>query len=156
MAEDVRKQLMEMMEESHAALLAVVEQVDLEKVLHPESGWRGREILSHIGAWDRVMAEALDAFARGDVLVIPDYDEDRYNLEAPKRQRDLSTGQIVADWKAARGELIAALRAMPEEKFSEDLRYPWGDEEGSIYVLLKYFYGHDYEHRDEFEGFIPG
>jgi hypothetical protein len=154
MGEAVRQNLLDLLETTHSALLDTVVIVDLEIIIHKNSGWRGREMLSHIGAWDREVAKALQEFLDGGEYLIPDYDEDRFNDRAAMEQQNMSTAEVIEDWKHARKELIAAVEAVPADRFAGELLYPWGDERGTIYDLVKYFCDHDIEHKEEIQNFI--
>jgi len=156
MSETEKDKLLTRMAESHSALLVAAENLDLELTLHQDTGWRGRDVLSHIGAWDREVARALDLFASEEVYLIPDFDEDRFNIRTAALQHDWTTEQVVRDWKLARKELIETMGKLPATRFSEEMRYPWGDERGSAARLVGYFYDHDLEHKQEFESFIKG
>ena len=139
--------------EAHATLKETVVNFDLEQVMHPDSGWLGRDMLSHIGAWDREIAMALHGYRIGVTYLIPDFEEDAYNLQSAVNQRDLSTEQVLIDWGLARQLLIEAVEMMPPENFSGAFRYPWADEQGSVTTLVQYFTEHDLEHKEEFESF---
>ena len=80
----------------------------------------------------------------------PDVDEGEsdFNEQAVKKQRDLSTQQIVILWKQAREEFKNTLRDIKTDRFPGDLLYPWGDERGSIAQLVDYMIEHDEEHRE--------
>jgi len=154
MGEDVKQKLLDMLERSHSELLETVQEFDLEETIYQDSGWRGREMLSHIGAWDRVIAKSLVELMNETEYLIPDFDEDKFNELTAKAQQALPTAKVIADWKLARKELIEAVAKTPIEKFSGDFLYPWGNERGNIYDLVTYFVDHDFEHKTEMENFI--
>jgi hypothetical protein len=153
MGEAVKQKLLDMLERSHSELLETVQEFDLEETIYKDSGWRGREMLSHIGAWDRVIAKSLVELTNDREYLIPDFDEDQFNDQTAKAQQDLSTAEVIEDWKLARRELIEALANIPADKIPDDFLYPWGDERGNIYDLVKYFLDHDVEHKIEMENF---
>jgi hypothetical protein len=154
MGEDVKQKLLDMLERSHSDLLETVQKIDLEETIYKDTGWRGREMLSHISAWDRVIARSLVELTNETEYLIPDFDEDQFNDLTAKAQQAMPTAEVIADWKLARKELIEAVANTPIDKFSGDFLYPWGDERGSIYDLVKYFVDHDVEHKTEMESFI--
>jgi hypothetical protein len=153
MGEDVKQKLLNMLERSHSELLETIQEFDLEETIYKDSGWRGREMLSHIGAWDRVIAQSLVELTNETEYLIPDFDEDQFNDLTAKAQQDMSTAEVIEDWKLARRELIEAVAKTPADKFRGDFQYPWGDERGNIYDLVKYFLDHDIEHKTEMENF---
>ncbi len=154
--EELKQDLLNLIRETHSALLTTIDKTDLEIIIHKDSGWRAREMLSHIGAWDRELVHTLREFNEGNEYLTPDFDEDAFNGQAALAQKNMSTGEIVEDWKDAREELFKALEMIPAEKFPGELLFPWGDERGSIYELIKYFCDHDLEHKEEIENFMKG
>jgi uncharacterized damage-inducible protein DinB len=154
MGEDIKQKLRDMLERSHSELLETVQEFDLEETIYKDSGWRGREMLSHIGAWDRVIAKSLVELTNETEYLIPDFDEDQFNDQTAKAQQAMSTEEVIADWKLARKELIEAVAKTPIEKFSREFQYPWRDERGNIYDLVTYFVDHDIEHKKEMVNLI--
>ena len=146
-----KKRLLEKMSASHSSIQSILEGVDLELRIYGNTGWRIRDILGHIATWDREVTKSLRAFLEGTEYYIPGINEDEtdFNEEAVAEQRELSTPQIVSEWEQAREEFKTAVRDIPPEWFPGDLLYPWGDERGSISLLVEYMIEHDEEHRDE-------
>jgi hypothetical protein len=124
MGEALKQNLLDMLEQSHSDLLETVLKCDLEETINKDSGWRRREVLSHIGAWDRVFTKSLVKFTNEMEHIISDFDEDRYNDQTAKAQQDISTAEVIEDWKLARRELIEAVSKIPSDKFLSDFLYP--------------------------------
>jgi len=148
MGSDERKRLIELLTETHLSIGAIVDGIDLETQVY-ESGWRVRDVLGHIGTWDRQVALSLDAFRDGREYVIPDHDEDAFNAQDVLRQSGLASDEVYGEWKRSREELKAAVAQIPPELFPGDLIYPWGDERGTVAGLIETMVEHDIEHRDE-------
>lgn len=148
-----KKNMLEKLTESHVATRAMLKDVDLEILVYTDTGWRIRDILGHLATWDLEVAKSLHAFRTGNEYFIPDLDEDEseYNEQAVFERRKLSTQQISAEWEQAHGEFKEAIRVIPDELFPGDVLYPWGDERGSIALLVDYMIEHEVEHRDEIE-----
>jgi hypothetical protein len=146
-----KNNLLERLTEGHSAIRDILKGEDLEMQVYSDTNWRIRDILGHITTWDIEVTKALRAFLAGNEYVIPDLDEDEseFNQQAVLEQRELSTQQIVAEWGQAREDFKAALSDIPMDQFPGDLIYPWGDERGSIALLVEYMIEHDEEHRDE-------
>jgi hypothetical protein len=146
-----KDQLLEHLKESHLAIQAILDGVDLEKRVYTDSDWRVRDILGHIATWDFQVAKSLRAFKAGTEYAIPgvDGDETDFNAQAVSEQRNLSSAEILTEWKRAREDFIKALDDIPLDFFPGELLYPWGDERGSIALLVDYMVEHDQEHRDE-------
>ncbi len=45
--------------ESHVKLEGILDALDLDMVIHPETDWRIRDILGHIATWDRVLIRSI-------------------------------------------------------------------------------------------------
>jgi hypothetical protein len=151
MKEDDKKYLQEEITKSHAAILDILAGVDLEMYVYKDTDWRIRDVLGHIATWDGEVTKSLRSFLKGTEYFIADIDEDEtdFNEQAVSKQRKLSTQQIVAEWEKAREDLKTALGDIPVDKFPGELRYPWGDEGGSIPKLVEFTVEHDEEHKDE-------
>lgn len=143
--------LLERLTESYSAIQMVIEGIDLELRVYSDTDWRIRDILGHLATWDLEAVKSLRAFLVGGEYAIPGMagEETEFNEQAVMEQRKLSTGQIVNGWNQAREEFKAALSDIPTDRFPGDLLYPWGDERGSIPLLVEYMIEHDEEHKDE-------
>ncbi len=151
MPSDNKNYLLQRLTETHSAIQSILEGVDLELRVHADTEWRIRDILGHIATWDREISKSLRAFLAGTEYLTPDLDDEEteFNQREVTEQRKLSTQQIVAEWDQARADLKTAIRDIPADRFPGDLRYPWGDERGSIARLVEYFIKHDEEHHAE-------
>ena len=151
MTTEDKNRLIKLLTESHSATQATIKGANPELTIYEDTDWRIRDILGHIATWDREVTKSLRAFLNGTDYFIPGINEDEtdFNEQAVVEQRDFSTHQIVAEWEQARKDLKAALSEIPTDRFPGDLRYPWGDERGSIARMVEYMIEHDEEHRDE-------
>ncbi len=152
MSTNDKQYLLERLTETHAALKNLLDGADLELEVYADTGWRIRDLLGHIATWDWEMVTTLQAFQAGNEYIIPgiEVDESDYNANDIAKQQTLSTEQILANWKKARVDLLAAIEAIPTDLFPGDFVFPWGDERGTIVQLLDYFIEHDEEHHAEF------
>ena len=146
MGKNPKETLLELIRTTYRGLFKQLEEADLERVIYEESGWRGRELLSHMAAWNRVVATSLEHFSRGEEYLIPDFAEDQFNQHTALEHKDLPVEEILVHWKDSVEEMTSAIERIPAEKFPGDLLYPWGDERGDIIQLVNYFIEHDQEH----------
>ncbi len=148
-----KKYLLDLLTETHSAVQTTVAEIDPEMPVYidTDTDWCVRDILGHIATWDREVTKSLRAFlAETEYLTLSlDEEEDDFNQQAVLAQRELTTQQLFAEWEQARAEFKAAVREIPAEQFPGDLRYPWGDEWGTIARLVEYMTDHGIEHRDE-------
>ena len=146
MGKNPKETLLDLIRTTYPGLFEQLEVADLERVIYEETGWRGRELLSHMAAWNLVVALSLEYFSRGEEYLIPDFAEDQFNQRTAVEHKDLPLDEVMGHWKRSVEELISALERIPTEKFPGNLLYPWGDERGDIIQLVKYFIEHDQEH----------
>jgi len=151
MTKEIKEEILQRLAETHEDLEKTIEGLDLDLVIHADTDWRIRDILGHIATWDRVLIHAIQSFLEGSEYVIPGMvgDETDYNQEKVLEQRKLPTEEICQEWNQARKDFINVVRSTPPEKFSEELAYPWGDERGSLAVMIEYMVDHDGEHQEE-------
>ena len=84
--------------------------------------WAIRDIVVHVGAWQREMAGALERMARGERPTPEgvDYsDEDAWNARWVAESKGKSPGQVEAELHAAKEEFVRAIRALPEERLTD-------------------------------------
>lgn len=149
MALEEKRRLVELLTQTHSTTHAVLEGIDLEIRVYPNSGWRIRDILGHIATWDRQVAKSLYAFRNGGEYAIPDHDEDAYNEQDILSRRELTSQAVFEEWEQSREVFIEAVEQIPIDRYPGDLLYPWGDERGTIAHLVEMMAEHDVEHRDE-------
>jgi hypothetical protein len=137
--------------ESHVKLEGILDALDLDMVIHPETDWRIRDILGHIATWDRVLIRSIKSFLDRAEYIIPGMVgvETDFNDQKVAEQRDLPTAEIVKEWKKARGDFITAVQGIPHERMNDELNFPWGDERGSLSLMIEYMIDHNGEHQEE-------
>ncbi len=149
MALEERRRLVELLTQTHTTTDALLDGINLELRVYPDSGWRIRDILGHIATWDREVAKSLIAFRNGEEYAIPDHDEDAFNAQDILSQQGLSSEAVYDEWEQSRVVFKEAVLQIPLEFYPGDLLYPWGDERGTIAHLVETMVEHDGEHRDE-------
>lgn len=149
MTDGEKERLMQMLADSQSATRDLIQGLDPLLQVHPPDGWRVREVIGHLAAWDRQVVKSLRAYREDSEYAIADFDEDAFNQSAASRQASLTDHQVMQDWEAARQDFIAAVAEIPLDLFPGDLLYPWGDERGSIAQLVREMVEHDQEHRQE-------
>jgi hypothetical protein len=146
-----KENILTRLSDSHTALEQALEGLDLELLIHSDTDWRIRDILGHIATWDRVLVHAIETFLEGSEYVIPGMigDETDFNNQKVVEQKNLSTPEILKEWNQSRIDFIAAVQQISPEKFFDELAFPWGDERGSISLMIEYMIEHNGEHQEE-------
>jgi hypothetical protein len=143
--------LMESLADNYSSLSAILEGIDLDIPVYKEADWRIKDIVGHISTWDLQVTKSLNAFNAGGEWSIPEFDEDAFNEQRVLEGRTSTGHQVLTEWEQTRKGLIAAVRAIPLDRFPGDVLYPWGDERGSIARLVQFMVDHDIEHKIEIE-----
>ena len=143
------ERLVESLSRTHSATRRMLAGVDLDIRVYPESGWRIRDVIGHIATWDRQVAKSLRAYRNGKEYALPDHEEAAFNEQDVANQQKLAARQVFDEWEAAREDFKSAVTEIPLDQYPGDVLYPWGDERGTIALLVKYMTDHDIEHHDE-------
>ena len=123
-----------------------LEGVDPNAVNYEEGNWRVREIIGHLTEWDLEVVRSLKAHAEGGQYLIPDFvDFDAYNNPAADARRNQPLDKLHEDWAEAHLAFKDAIQAMPEERMTIDMRYPWGPID-PVFYLVEIMAGHEREH----------
>jgi hypothetical protein len=156
-AED-KKQLLNLLTESHSSLCATIEGIDPERRVYKDTGWQIRDIIGHLATWVRQVTKSLRAYQAGNEYAISNLDEEEhsFNEQAVKEQRALTAEQVYVEWEQAWEEIKTTLDEIPLNLFPGDLLYPWGDERGNIAGLVEFLVDHDAEHQEEIVKAIQG
>jgi hypothetical protein len=151
MVDQNKKDILKRLAETHKSLDEAIGGLDLDLVIHADTNWKIRDILGHIATWDRVLIHAIDCFLEGSEYVITGMvgDETDYNQDKVLEQRKLPTLHILQEWDQARKDFITAVQKIPADKLNYELAFPWGDERGSLAVMIEYMIDHDGEHKEE-------
>ncbi len=151
MSNTEKKHLIDQLTETHLATRATLDDVDLDMLVHKETGWRVRDIVGHIATWDWEIAKSLRAYQAGSEYLTPNLDEEEveFNQNAVLEQQKLTDQQILNEFETACDEFRKAIQEIPDDQFPGDLLYPWGDERGDIATMVEYMIEHSDEHREE-------
>ena len=148
---ELKNDILKRLADSHAELKKALEGLDLEMIVHSDTQWRIRDILGHIATWDRVLIRAIQSYLSGSEYIIPGMvgDETDYNEGKVSDQGDLSTSEILQDWNQAREDFVSAVQDIPPDRLRDELNFPWGDERGSLSLMIEYMIEHNGEHQEE-------
>lgn len=106
-------------------------------------GWRLRDVLAHMSAWEALAAERLEAFGRTGERGQPP-DVDRFNARAVEERRERTVPELLEELRASH----RALRAQVARLTPDELRH---HDHWAVYVTAGNSYGHYQEHARELE-----
>lgn len=142
-----RKELLQQLEESGKQRHYVIAGIDTNNVIYDESGWTVKDLIAHITAWEEEAIRSLQAFYNGRVYTI-DKDDHTYNHEQQVKRKDLTIVEVFSAWDAVRQEFIAAVTAIPDEKFDQLMTLPWGEQNTPAH-LVREMLKHEADHIQE-------
>jgi len=144
--------LIQRLKEKRAVLEALAETAPADKEIYTR--WTLKELLAHLSGWDDSIIEALQAHARGEPVgttVLTGINA--YNAKTVHTREALNLDQIIREWKATRELLFKALEELPDEKFNQQLTFPWG-EPGTVAYFIEIFIEHDEHHAQHLEKWL--
>lgn len=150
MPEQEKQRLIRLLKETLSDTLAVLERVDdYNAVAHSDSGWRVKDVIGHMAAWDHEAAAALRAFSRGEEYHIPGYaGMEGYNWREYEKRKELDAERVVAGWREAYKDMQSALDEVPLDKMRKRFRFPWGAW-GTVTAMIEVMVGHERWHWEE-------
>jgi hypothetical protein len=137
--EATRCRMLDLLEQTRFETRALISSVDAERIIHTDERlWRVRDILGHLGIWNLEAARSLQAFAQGgEYFCVPSeagyYD---YNGPAAKLRQTWTMEQVWAEYEDAHEQLKQAVATLPDEKWDEELLYPWNSRGTPEYLIV--------------------
>jgi uncharacterized protein (TIGR03083 family) len=108
--------------------------------------WSVKDVLAHLAYWQRHAAAILAAIARGET---PNLDGDdgteRNNASVVAQYYQRSLAATIADWQAAREDLLDQLEPISDADLNDPERFAWSDDR----TLLDRIAGNSYDHEQE-------
>jgi hypothetical protein len=124
-----------------AALATFSDDAMLERI---DETWTRKDVLAHLGAWERRVVENLATLRRGDV---PDgsIETDELNERFHAQARDRSLDEVRASEREAYAAVVAAVAAASDEELFDGHHFAWTEGD----PLAGWFRGNTDEHYDE-------
>jgi hypothetical protein len=141
-----KQRLLARLEQSRRSAIAALHAVDDYRIIYADSGWRVKDILGHLAAWEREVLASVQAFTEGDVYHLgADHVLDIYNEESYEKRKGLHPAQCRMDWGMVRRDLQFAILELDAERLHEEMQFPWGVR-GSVIQLIEEIVQHEEEH----------
>jgi hypothetical protein len=149
---DQREELIAILQRSQAKMIALLDEVDLNRKIYPL--WTIREMLAHLSGWDDAVIAFIQALMAGYVPATPaSRGINVYNAETVATRESLDYDHIYREYIETRSQLIELLKIVPEEKITAQYTLPWG-EPGTLVDIVNIFGPHEEEHADDVEKII--
>ena len=144
-----KARLIDDLDDARYRTLVILRDADADCIVHPDSGWRVKDVAAHILIWEVEALAGLRARQKGETYTIAAFDSfDQYNERAFIRYRDRSLDQIMTELHAVREAMKTILRALPSDRFAGMMAYPW-PWTGSLSDLMAIMAEHERQHAEE-------
>lgn len=107
-----------------------------------EAPWVARDVLAHLAISERGQLYQINRTLAGEPTVPPDFDLNRYNRGAVRKQAEATVEALLQEIEAAHGEVLAALDGVAEADLDKTGRHARGDT-----LTVEQFFHRVTEHR---------
>jgi hypothetical protein len=132
-------------ERLRAALASLSDAAMLDRV---DDEWTRKDVLAHIGAWERRFVELLERLRHGDWPDDAD-DTDALNARYYLAARDTSLDVVRLEEEAAWSRFLAAVESMSDAELFDPRRFPWTQGDPLVDWVSGNANGHVDEHLDQ-------
>jgi uncharacterized protein (TIGR03083 family) len=134
--------------ETSTELERLLAQLSVEQMNRPGAVgvWSVKDVLAHLAYWQRYAAALLTAAARGATPNLESDDEtERNNSSVVAQYYQRSLAATIADWQAAREDLLEQLEQTSDADLNDPERFTWSNSR----TLLDRIAGNSFEHEQE-------
>jgi hypothetical protein len=129
----------------------VLQRADPERVVHPDTGWRVKDVVGHILVWEEEALRAVSARQSGETYTIPDFQNfDDYNQADFEQRRKVPFDQLLADLESVREQLKRAILDLPPDRLEGRMDFPWPGS-GTFSTMIEIMAFHEDEHCAQIE-----
>lgn len=128
---------------------------DTEKVVHPRSGWRVHDIITHLTWSDEQATAEINALLEDRVLVQPPHlqvccpdDVHRRNAWIRRERYNYSPAKVMSDFKEAHETLKNALFRIGNNRLFKEFTASWGERVTPQDIAIWQIQHDQYHHRD--------
>ena len=132
--------------EKYAALFAGMTDEQWASEVYTEgSVWTVKNILAHLVTAERGLTKLFSRIRDGDPGVSEDFDIDRYNAGQQEKAKDLSTQELLEQYKTGRAVLIEWVSGLAESDLEKTGRHPFLGQT-TLREMIKLIYLHNQLH----------
>jgi uncharacterized protein (TIGR03083 family) len=123
-------------------------QLSVEQINQPGAvgAWSVKDVLAHLANWQRYAAALITAAMRGDTPdLVGDDATERSNASVVAQYYQRPLSGVIAEWQAAREDLLDQLDLLSDDDLSDPERFAWSAGRS----LLEHISGSSYDHEQE-------
>jgi hypothetical protein len=148
-----RTELLSHMDAGRARLETALARVDADELAAPvlHDGWSIKDMLYHLGFWERRAANLYETLRRGDTPVTPrsDAEMDDLNARAYSAGQERGPDEVRSEETAAYLALRQIAETAPEADLFDPARFSWTEGRPFYHWIEGNSYGHYDEHLPE-------
>lgn len=134
-----RDDAVRLLEDQHAELAALLAELDEDAFARRGTigggDWSAKDLAAHMGIWEELAIEVIDAFGRGERPAVEDRftesgNGDRVNAEGVKRFFDTPAPDVLARFEDLHQRVITAIGSTNDEAWAAE--YPFDPEDRTL------------------------
>jgi uncharacterized protein (TIGR03083 family) len=138
--------------ETSTELERLLAQLSVEQMNQPGvvGVWSVKDVLAHLAYWQRYVVAILRAIACGETPILEGDDEtERNNASAVAQYYQRSLAATIADWHAAREDLLDQLEQISDDDLNDSERFAWSNGRTLLDRIAGSSYDHEQEHIEQ-------
>ena len=117
-----------------------------------------KDILAHLGAWERLCGGWIGALLSSETPDIPDEDENTINERIFQENRNRPLHEVQEDFHAAYQQFLRQVQALfqilPEEDLNDPNRFSWLEGRSLLALIAGNSYDHYQEHAEQIRAWL--
>ena len=152
-----KARLTELLDDSQRDMLALVQPLNQEQMIYAGGGWRVKDIIAHILAWEEKMTQSLQAYRDGGEYRFSDFaTDDDANEYFFRQHHDDPSDAIYTNWAALRTRFKALINELSPTQFEGVFVFPWGERQTITYLIKHDLIPHVQGHRVDIQKVLAG
>ena len=117
--------------------------------------WSVKDVLAHIGFWERYGANIIRDAMRGSTPdLVADDETERNNASVVAQYYQRSLAAVIADWQQAREDLLEEIEGLADVDLNDPDRFPWSEGRTLLDRLTGNSFGHEQEHIEQIRAWM--
>jgi uncharacterized protein (TIGR03083 family) len=117
--------------------------------------WSVKDVLAHIGFWERYAANIIRDAMRGSTpVLVADDETERNNASVVAQYYQRSLAAVIADWQQAREDLLDAIEDLEDEDLNDPDRFPWSAGRSLLDRIGDNSFEHEQEHIEQIRAWM--
>src|SRR5689334_23224792 len=116
------ERLIRLLDDAYNETMGVFNRIDANAVAHADMGWRVKDVMSHLAAWEVACIDSLRAYRKGQEHTVVGAgqfaSDDDFNRHSYEQRKDRDAIQIHDEWAKARNAIQDELRQIQPDKLA--------------------------------------